>query len=59
VLRCAGERRSVHVPDAIGVQKRESGVLIEMTKHLLESGPIRQAGVRRLKAHALVWRGEE
>jgi hypothetical protein len=44
VVRCAGERQSVHVPDAIGVQKRESGVLIEMTKHPLESGPMRQAG---------------
>jgi hypothetical protein len=59
VVRCAGERQSVHVPDAIGVQKRESGALIEMTKHPLESVPMRQAGVRRLKAHALVWRGEE
>jgi hypothetical protein len=34
----------VRVPDPIGVQQRESGVLIEMTKHPLESGPMRQAG---------------
>jgi len=40
-------------------RNRESGVLIEMTKHPLESGPMRQAGVRRLKTHALAWRGEE
>jgi hypothetical protein len=45
-----GERRSVQVPDAIGVQQRESGVLIEMTKRPLESDPMRQTGVRRLKA---------
>jgi hypothetical protein len=59
VVRRAGEIRSVHVPDPIGIQKRESGVLIETTRHPLESGRMTQAGFDASRVQALVWRGEE